>query len=296
MKPLMIISFLRSARFGWIALLVLMLGALNSNAAVNIIAAENFYGDVAQQLGGDNVHVTSILTNPDQDPHLFTVNVDTAKAVANAQIVITSGIDYDPWMSDLDAAHPNPKRIAINVSSLIHAVNGDNPHIWYSPRTMPALAEKLTGVLTSLDPVHADTYRANLAKFLASLGPLNEKIAALRAKYSGTDVLATEPVFGYMSDALGFKMHGMGFQEHVMNNTEPTAQESEEFETLLKTKKVKVLFYNGQVTDPVTSRMQEVAKSAGVPIVGVTETEPAHTSYVPWMLSQLDAVEKALGS
>jgi zinc/manganese transport system substrate-binding protein len=269
---------------------------LPSQGAVPIVAAENFYGDVARQLGGDNVQVTSILTNPDQDPHLFTVNVDTAKAVAQARIVIDSGIDYDPWMADMDTAHPNPQRITINVSELIHAAEGDNPHIWYSPKAMPALANKLVATLAALDPAQAPVYQANLAKFLASLQPLNEKIAALKAKYAGTDVLATEPVFGYMSDALGFKMHGLDFQTEVMNNTEPSAQESEEFETLLKTKKVKVLFYNRQVTDPVTSRMREIAQSAGVPIVGVCETEPANTTYVAWMLSQLDALEKALGA
>ena len=222
--------------------------------------------------------------------------METAKAVANAQIVIYSGIDYDPWMADMDAAHPNAQRTTINVAKLIDAADGDNPHIWYSPRTMPALAKKLVEILAARDPANADSYQSNLTAFLASLAPMNEKIAALKAKYGGTDVLATEPVFGYMSDALGFKMHGLGFQDHVMNNTEPTARESAEFETLLKTKKVKVLFYNGQVTDPVTSRMQEIAKSSSVPVVGVTETEPAGTSYAPWMLSQLETLEKALGS
>jgi len=273
---------------------VLVTGATHGHAATQIVAAENFYGDAAQQLGGDQVEVTSILTNPDQDPHLFTANVDTAKAVATAQIVIYSGIDYDPWMADMVSAHPNPNRVTINVSQLIEAKDGDNPHIWYSPKTMPALAKKLVAELVKNDPAHADAYHANLAKFLASLQPIDDKIAVLQAKYAGTDVLATEPVFGYMSDALGFTMHGMGFQNHVMNNVEPTAQETAEFETLLKTKKVKVLFYNSQVTDPVTSRMRDIAKSSGVPIVGVTETEPAGLTYVPWMLSQLDAVEKAL--
>ena len=269
---------------------------VNSEAAVHIVAAENFYGDVARQIGGDNVEVTSILTNPDQDPHLFTTNIGTAKAVADAQIVIYSGIDYDPWMEQMNAAHPNAKRTAINVSQLIHAKPGDNPHIWYHPPTMPTLARKLVVILSFRDPAHAAAYRANLEKFLASLQPLDARIAALKGKYAGTDVLATEPVFGYMSDALGLRMHAMGFQNHVMNNVEPSARETEEFETLLKTKKVKVLFYNGQASDPVASRMQSVAKSAGVPIVGVTETEPAQTTYVPWMTSQLDAVDQALSS
>jgi zinc/manganese transport system substrate-binding protein len=277
-------------------LLTTLFQAANCRAAIQIVAAENFYGDVARQLGGDNVAVTSILTNPDQDPHLFTANVDTAKAVADAQIVIYSGIDYDPWMEQMNTAHPNAARVAINVSQLIHASEGDNPHIWYNPKTMPVLAKKLVTLLSSRDPAHARDYAANLDQFLASLQPLNEKIAALQAKYAGTDVLATEPVFGYMSDALGLRMHGMGFQNHVMNNVEPTARETEEFETLLKTRKVKILFYNGQASDPVASRMQSVAKSAGVPVVGVTETEPAGITYVPWMLSQLDAVDQALAA
>jgi zinc/manganese transport system substrate-binding protein len=267
---------------------------LPTHAAVKIVAAENFYGDVAGQIGGDYVRVTSILTNPDQDPHLFTANVATAKAVADAQIVIYSGIDYDPWMEQMNAAHPNLARVALNVSALIHASEGDNPHIWYDPKTMPVLAKKLVALLSKTDPAHAADYAANLKKFLATLQPLNDKIAALRVKGAGTDVIATEPVFGYMSDALGLKMHDMGFQNHVMNNVEPTAGETEEFETLLKTKKVKVLFYNAQASDPVAARMQDVAKASGVPVVGVCETEPAGLTYVPWMLSQLDALDQAL--
>jgi zinc/manganese transport system substrate-binding protein len=282
--------------FGILFGLIFFLGGGRASAAVRIVAAENFYGDVSKQIGGDHVEVTSILTNPDQDPHLFTANVDTAKAVADAQIVIYSGIDYDPWMEQMNAAHPSGQRLAIDVSKLTHAAPGDNPHIWYDPKTMPALAKKLTVILSVRDPSHVAAYRANLAAFLSSLQPLDAKIAALRSKYAGIDALATEPVFGYMSGALGFEMHAMGFQNHVMNNVEPTARESEEFETLLKSKKVKILFYNGQASDPVAARMQTVAHSSGVPVVGVSETEPAGMTYVPWMLYQLDAVEKALAS
>ena len=283
-------------RFAFL-LLALLLGSLSSgSAAIKIVAAENFYGQVAKEIGGDEVEVTSILTNPDQDPHLFTVNVQTAKAIAKAQIVILSGIDYDPWMADMAAAHPNAKRRTIRVASLIEASNGDNPHIWYNPAVMPVFAKKLAADLAEIDPDHAKAFEANLAGFLTSLQPLTDKIAAMKSHFSGVDVIATEPVFGCMSDALGLKMHALGFQNHVMNDTEPTARESEEFETLLKTKKVKVLFYNGQVTDPVTTRMQELARKSGIPIVGVSETLPAGQTYVTWMLAQLNTLEKALGT
>jgi zinc/manganese transport system substrate-binding protein len=276
--------------------LLFFLAALSiGHATIHIVTAENFYGGVARQIGGDQVAVTSILSNPDQDPHLFTVDPATARALAHADIVVESGIDYDPWMAQLDDAHPNAKRASIVVADLIGAKAGDNPHIWYQPETMPAYARKLAEILSARDPAHAADYRKRLADFLATLEPVTAKIAALKAKLGGTDVLATEPVFGYMAGALGFKMHDMGFQNHVMNNVEPTARETEEFETLLKQHKVKLLFYNGQASDPVASRMQDIARQAGVPVVGVTETEPADTTFASWMLTQLDEVEKALG-
>jgi zinc/manganese transport system substrate-binding protein len=249
---------------------------------------------VAEQIGGDQVEVTSILSNPDQDPHLFTVDPRTAQALARADIVVESGIDYDPWMAQLDDAHPNAGRASIVVADLINAKEGDNPHIWYQPETMPAYARKLAEILSARDAAHAADYQRRLADFLATLDPVQAKVAALKAKLGGTDVVATEPVFGYMADALGFKMHAMGFQNHVMNNVEPTAQETEEFEALLRQHQVKLLFYNGQASDPIASRMQDIAKQSGVPVVGVTETEPAGTTFASWMLTQLDEVEKAL--
>lgn len=281
-------------RFIPIAFVFLFSVIVSARATIPIVAAENFYGGVAKQIGGNQVSVTSILANPDQDPHLFTVDTNTARAVSRAAIVIESGIDYDPWMAQLDSAHPNPNRILITGAALVGAKAGDNPHIWYRPDTMPALARKLARVLSTRDPAHAAYFQANLGAFLATLEPVHARIAAIKARFGGTDVLATEPVFGYMADALGFKMHDMGFQNHVMNNVEPTARETEEFESLLRRHKVNILFYNGQASDPVASRMQDIAKKSGVPIVGVTETEPAGTTYASWMLSQLDAVEKAL--
>jgi zinc/manganese transport system substrate-binding protein len=275
-------------------LVFLLATLLPTHAALHIVAAENFYGGVAQQIGGDQVEVTSILTNPDQDPHLFTVDPATARAVATADIVIESGIDYDPWMSDMDKAHPAAGRVSIVVADLIGGKSGDNPHIWYKPEAMPAFARKLEEVLAQRDPAHAADYQKRLDAFLATLQPVHARIAALKARFAGTDVLATEPVFGYMAAALGFKMHDMGFQNHVMNNVEPSAHEIEEFETLLKQHQVKILFYNSQASDPVASRMEDVARAAGVPIVGVTETEPAGTTFASWMLTQLDEVEKAL--
>jgi len=278
----------------FLAVIFAFAGLLSGRATIHIVAAENFYGGVAQQIGGDQVQVTSILTNPDQDPHLFTVDPRTAAAVEQADIVVVSGIDYDPWMADLVKAHPNPKRTVITVADIIGAKEGENPHIWYKFGTMSQYSQILTNALCRLDPDHASEYIKRFVDLGTELGKVSQRSTEMFGEVEGIDVLATEPVFGYMAHQLGLKMHGEEFQNHVMNNVEPTAQETEEFEDLLRQHKVKLLFYNSQASDPIADRMKDIAKTAGIPVVGVTETEPANTTYVSWMLAQLDEVEKAL--
>ena len=261
---------------------------------LTVVAAENFYGDLAQQIGGPAVHVTSILTNPNQDPHTFEASPSTARAIADAGLVVYSGADYDPWVANLLAASKAPDRKVIVVADLVHRKSGDNPHLWYDPATMPALAKTLAAEFAGRDPVHRADYESRLQAFLASLEPMNRKIAELRQKYAGQPVSATEPVFGYMSDALGLDMRNQPFQIAVMNDTEPSASQIAAFEKDLKTRAVKVLFYNSQVTDDLTARLQKIAQESGVPIVGVSETEPPGLSYQAWMGGQLEATGKAL--
>jgi len=261
---------------------------------LTVVAAENFYGDLAQQIGGPAVHVTSILTNPNQDPHTFEASPSTARAIADAGLVVYSGADYDPWVANLLAASKAPDRKVIVVPDLVHRKSGDNPHLWYDPATMPALAKALAAEFAGRDPVHRADYESRLQAFLASLEPMNRKIAELRQKYAGQLVSATEPVFGYMSDALGLDMRNQPFQIAVMNDTEPSASQIAAFEKDLKTRAVKVLFYNSQVTDDLTARLQKTAQESGVPIVGVSETEPPGLSYQAWMGGQLEATGKAL--
>jgi len=261
---------------------------------LTVVAAENFYGDLAQQIGGPAVHVTSILTNPNQDPHTFEASPSTARVIADAGLVVYSGADYDPWVANLLAASKAPDRKVIVVADLVHRKSGDNPHLWYDPATMPALAKTLAAEFAGRDPVHRADYESRLQAFLASLEPMNRKIAELRQKYAGQPVSATEPVFGYMSDALGLDMRNQPFQIAVMNDTEPSASQIAAFEKDLKTRAVKVLFYNSQVTDDLTARLQKTAQESGVPIVGVSETEPPGLSYQAWMGGQLEATGKAL--
>ncbi len=261
---------------------------------IPVVAAENFYGDVAQQIGGDRVSVASILKNPDQDPHLFETAPSVVRAVAGAQLVIYNGADYDPWMERLLEVTPKPGRAVIVAADLMHRKTGDNPHLWYDPSAMPAVAKALSAALSAVDAAHADDYATRLRSLLAALQPLNDKIAEIRAKYAGTAVAATEPVFGYMAAALHLTMLERHFQLAVMNNTEPSTRDFAAFEDDLKSHKMRVLFYNKQASDQIVQHLVDVARAANIPVVGVTETCPPGLSYQDWMLSELNETETAL--
>ncbi|MEN2474641.1 metal ABC transporter solute-binding protein [Burkholderia sp. GS2Y] len=278
------------------AALSLAAPALAQAATVNVVAAENFYGDVVSQIGGHHVAVTSILSNPDQDPHLFEASPKTARALQRAQVVIYNGADYDPWMGKLLGASKQAKRATIVVADLVGKKAGDNPHLWYDPATMPAAARAIAAELGRADPANKADYDANLQKFVASLKPVDDKVAALRAQYKGVPVTATEPVFGYMSDAIGLDMRNQRFQLATMNNTEASAQDVAAFENDLRKKQVRVLIYNSQAEEPMTKRMLKIARDGGVPTVSVTETQPAGKTFQQWMAGQLDALASALSA
>jgi zinc/manganese transport system substrate-binding protein len=276
-------------------LLSMTIGAAAQEARLSVVAAENFYGDVAQQIGGNLVDVVSIMSNPDQDPHLFETTPTVIRQVAAAQVVIFNGADYDPWMKKLLSATSRTGRIVVDVAELVGTKGGANPHLWYAPATIPAVAKALASAFSKADASHAADYASRQQAFEASLAGLQEKIDLIRAKYAGTVVTATEPVFGYMVSALGFKMRNERFQLAVMNDTEPSARDIAAFEGDLKEHKVKVLLFNKQASTKLTQRMVEVARRSNIRVVGVTETQPAGMSYQDWMLMQLNELQKALG-
>ena len=261
---------------------------------VSIVAAENFYGDIAQQIGGSAVKVTSILSNPDQDPHLFEASPSVARSLSGARVVIYSGIDYDPWMEKLLKASKSTDRKVIVVADLVGKKTGDNPHIWYDPSTMLAFAKALSDALTTADPANKAGYEKRLAAFQSSIKPVQDKIAELKGRLAGTPATATEPVFGYMFEALGMNVRNQPFQLSVMNDTEPSASDVAAFEADLKTGKVKLLVYNSQASDALADRMLKLAKEHNIPVVGADETEPPGKTYQAWMAGELEAVDKAL--
>ncbi len=261
---------------------------------IKIVAAENFYGDVAQQIGGPDVAVTSILSNPDQDPHLFEASASVAREIASAGFVVYSGIDYDPWMRKLLGAARGTDRRVIVAAQLVGRKPGDNPHIWYDPATMLAVAHALADDLSQADPAQRAGYQQRLARFRQSIQGITARIAVLHKRFAGLSVTATEPVFGYMFQALGMQVRNQQFQLAVMNNTEPSASSIAAFEDDLRKHRVRLLLYNSQATDPVAERMETLAKASDVPVVGATETEPHGLRYQAWMLSELDAIDRAL--
>jgi zinc/manganese transport system substrate-binding protein len=276
------------AAVGWIS---------PSNAApISVVAAENVYGDIVEQLGGDHVAVISILTNPNQDPHLFEASASTARALAGAALVIYNGLDYDPWMEKLLAVTPNGTRAIIVVGDVSDKKTGENPHLWYEPRSVAALARAISTDLIARDPASAPDYRQRLQTFEASRAHLDTKIQAMHAKYAGIPITATEPVFQYMSEAIGLVVRNPEFQLAVMNDTEPSARDVAAFQDDLRQHKVKVLLYNTQATDNLAQRMRQIAESEKIPVVGVTETEPPGVHYQDWMEKELDALDAALGA
>jgi zinc/manganese transport system substrate-binding protein len=276
------------------AIAICALGAPALADPVKVVAAENFYGDLASQIGGANVAVTSILSNPDDDPHLFEASPDTAKALTDAKIVIVNGVDYDPWMEKLLSAHKAPGRKEILVSALVGHKAGDNPHLWYDPAYMKAAAKALVADLVAVDPAHKADYEQGQAKFLDSLKPLDDKIATMRKSYAGEPVTASEPVFGYQAGLIGLKVHNEKYALAIMNNAEPTPSEVAAFENDLKGKKVKAMLYNAQASEPAVGKLVQLAKDNSIPVVGVSETEPPNSTYQDWMMGQLNALDKAL--
>jgi zinc/manganese transport system substrate-binding protein len=279
---------------GIAALLIAPLPAAAVELPIPIVAAQNFYGEAAAAIGGDRVAVESIPISPGADPHDFEPAPSVARSIADATIVVFNGADYDHWMEHLLESTERPDRTVIEVAGLIGVEEGDNPHVWYDPKAMPAAADAIAKALAAIDPEGAQDYEARRAAYVATLTPVDDKVAEIKQRFDGTPITATEPVFGYMANALGLTMTNDDFQRAIMNETEPSATEIAGVIDDLTNHEVKVLVYNEQVTDAMTEQLLDAANAAEVPVVGVTETVPDGMSYAEWMLGQLESLEKAL--
>jgi zinc/manganese transport system substrate-binding protein len=270
-------------------------GKSQSETQIKIIAAENNYGSIAKMIGGDAVSVTSIMNNPNQDPHLFSVNVATHRllsALSAHDIVIVNGGGYDPWAINL--IKNTPAQI-INVAGLNHVPNGANPHFWYDLAMMQNLARQLAWQLSIDQPSKKILFTDNLRIFLQRSNEIEQSMQVLRKKFQGVDITATEPVANYLTGALGLNMRHLHFQLSVMNDTEPSAQDRADFLRDLALHKVELLIYNQQVTNPVTTEMRLAAVRADIPVLGVNELLPKESQdFLLTYQSTLNQMQHAL--
>jgi zinc/manganese transport system substrate-binding protein len=270
--------------------------APQTGGTIAVLGTENFYADLLAQIGGTRVTVSSILNDPNADPHEFEASPQTAKLVADAKLVIVNGIGYDDFMAKLLGASTKPDRVVLNVQDILKKADDDNAHIWYDPATMPVVAEAATAALSKLDPQDAGYFSDRLAQYRSSLKAIDDRIATLRAKYAGAKVAFTEPVAEYQANAIGLVvMTPEGFMRAIEQGVDPAPADVATERDLLSGRKVKVLLYNSQVTSPLTKDIHDLAVTSGVPVVGVAETIPTRfKTYQEWMLSQLAELETAL--
>jgi zinc/manganese transport system substrate-binding protein len=272
--------------------------AAHAAPIIQAIGIENQYANVIAQIGGPYVNVTAIESDPNTDPHSFEVSPKIAGQIAAANLVVENGLFYDDWAGKMLAASPNPARLVINVQHLRHLPDDTpNPHLWYDPATMPAVADALAADLAKLDPAHAAIFQANAASFKAALTPWFQALAAFKAKYPAIPVAVTEPVGNYMLGAAGAKiLTPFTLQSAIMNGTDTAPQDVTIQNNLFTRHTAKIFVYNSQVTDPLTQSFLSLARANHVPVIGVYETMPTGLTYQGWMLAEITALDKAAAS
>jgi zinc/manganese transport system substrate-binding protein len=269
----------------------------SASGVINAIGAENEYADVLSQIGGQYVHVSSILNNPNTDPHTYESSPSVAQEVSAAQLIVQNGVGYDTFMNKIESASPSSSRKVIVVQHVLGLpTDTPNPHLWYDPKTMPAVARVMASNLSTLQPSHAAYFQANLAKFNTSLQPWLTAIASFKAQYGGAAAATTEPVADYLLTAMGINnMTPFRFQANIMNGVDPNPQDITLEDGFFTRHQVKVFCYNQQVVSNLTASIRQNAQQNNVPIVGVYETMPTPGyNFQSWMLTEVNAIEKAV--
>ncbi len=265
---------------------------------LQVIAAENFWGSIASQIGGNDVQVTSIVSDPNADPHEYEVSSSDAREFASANYVIVNGVGYDSWADKLLSASTNPNRKVLDVGMLVGKQEGDNPHLWYNPTYVNMAAKQMELDMIALDPSHTSDYEANYATLQISLAAYQGRIQSIAKEYGGTKVAATEDIFAYLASSTDLDLISPpAFTEAVAEGNDPPAQSVVEFQNQLQNKEVSVLVYNEQTVTPLTESMKKLAADEGIPVIGITETiQPPDTSFQDWMNAQLINLENALNA
>ena len=271
-------------------------GGAKPGGPVPVVVSTNVYADIVRQIGGSQVDVTSVLTDPNADPHLFEPGTANGLAVARARLVVENGLDYDSFMTRLERASPNGDRHVLTVADVLGVHGRDaNPHLWYDVAALPRVAAAIEQQLVAVDPDQQDAYETGLGAFIKSLAPLQAAVASIAAKYQGAPVAYTEPVPGYLIRAAGLRnLAPSSFTRPIEQGTEPSAGAVSSMVALVMKRRVRVLLYNQQAISPITTRVRVAARSAGVPVVAITETLPPGKTFQQWELDQVHALQEAL--
>jgi zinc/manganese transport system substrate-binding protein len=295
--------------FGLVAALpllsvVLLAGCGSSSATlasaggkVRVVAAENFWGSIAGQLGGDRVLAASIITNPDTDPHSYEPTPQDGRTIASAHYVIVNGAGYDAWADKLLAANPVSGRVVFNVGDLIGKREGDNPHMWYSPTYVRKVIDRITTDLKTIDSADSSYFDQRRATYQSTgLKRYDDLRAAIRQAYSGVPVGATESIFVYLADDLGLDLTTpYEYMKAISEGTDPTPADTTTFHQQVEGGQIKVMVFNRQNSTPDIQQLVAQARARGIPVVSITETlAPANVSFQDWQSSQLAALQQAL--
>ncbi|MFL5925586.1 MAG: metal ABC transporter solute-binding protein, Zn/Mn family [Gaiellaceae bacterium] len=267
-----------------------------SDGRLPVVASTNVYGDIARQIGGAHVAVTSVLKDPNADPHLFEPGTATGLAVAHARVVIENGLGYDAFMSRLEQAAPNDRRRVVAVADVldVHGA-GANPHLWYDLPRLPQVGAAIERALAGADGAHGAAYAAGLRRFVASLRPVRRAIGALRDAHGGAAVAYTEPVPAYLLQAAGLRnVAPSAFTRAIQQGSEPPPSAVSAMNALVTQHRIRVLLYNKQAVSPITGGLRERTQRADLPVLGVTETLPPGQSFQAWQLRQIHELQRAL--
>ncbi|MGY5137290.1 metal ABC transporter solute-binding protein, Zn/Mn family [Streptomyces nigrescens] len=268
-----------------------------SGKKIQVVAAENFWGSIASQLGGSHVNVTSIITSPDTDPHDYEPTAGNARTVSGARYAIVNGIGYDAWADKLLSTNPGSGRTELKVGDLVGLKPGGNPHRWYSPRDVHRVIEKIAVDYKKIDPARAAYFDQRKTAFEnKTLAPYTRLVSGIKSKYAGTSIGASESIVTPLSKDLGLKMLTPDTFLNAMNEgADPSAKDKATIDQQIKKKQIKVYVHNSQNSTPDVQAQVKEAKAQGIPVVTVTETlAPAGASFQQWQTGQLRDLERAL--
>ncbi|MEI9914002.1 MAG: zinc ABC transporter substrate-binding protein [Candidatus Saccharibacteria bacterium] len=265
---------------------------------IQVVAAENFWGSLVGQLGGNRIQVTSVVSDPNADPHEYESNATTARDFAAAKYIVLNGVGYDTWANKLIGAQPEPGRKVLTIGTLVGKKEGDNPHLWYNPAYVNVAIVQMDKDLISIDPSGRSYYQQQLKNLQVSLAGYQNRIKSIKQQYGGSKVAATEDIFAYLAQAAGLNLVSpQAFIEAVAEGNDPPANSIVQFQQQLESGQIKVLAYNEQTVTPLTTSIKQLAAQQNIPVIGITETiQPPDTSFQVWMNAQLINLQNALNA